>query len=1505
MAEDITLTATLDAAAVDVALNQIVKRVGQMQKSSDTSMKKMGETIGEVTGVLQTQLKQFRKAEKEGPLTEKQQKAFQELREDILKNVEALELLIQRMRQAQKIPVQFDTGTQLVSRKQIRGRTESGIGRVRGERFEKELTAMLETAEGRVKQSAQAILADLQAIFNDPTIEGSKFNREIGLLIDKMKRLQSETKKADQQARDFVNIGGVPRVESRETRAFGDVEKDAKDFHDLLTGIMSRTEGTVRDRAATIREDLSKMMDDPKISSQQYRKELNDLEKELDDILDKEQDRQRINIEGGATGIGGRRIDVREQIGRDIAGLEGEQLEQQLTQLMQSSREIVARDAASMKADLQAIFQLDYADAERLQANVSEIQKRADRLEKIKPVDLATAEEISQMSTLNTLMDELAQAVTATSGTTNQQAQERIQEQQELANIIKANAERRGAASNKDLAAVKRSITEVRRLGRVYKEPVEAAEELAEQVEQVAEAVQEIDPISEKLDAKQALNIFEENARDVEVLLKSNNREVRAIATELKRLGMEAKTAFDNGEKEAKEFRREQEKLRNATREVADAFDEDIPSGTETARISYWKLGNTMDRVGVRGAGGAVQIVDALRGIPPAAVAGVLAIAALVAGIAKLIEGLTRLGTEAARAFATFVKGSVESARNIEVTDRQLGGLVRNASLGEGFRNLLLDKSFQVGLNLTGDFARVIVPLAENVDEVERAAEIAATLAHAFQETDENIANAIKQAAGGHFRPLIERFGLTEFEISKIKDAQDRVGEFTGVLDGLAEALERRGLDLEGTFGGTLQLLLGQLSVLREQIQITVGEPVRDALAEQLQQLFSLVEDRKDAFMDFFRDLGDTVGDVITTAGDVVRSLIGDITDADIEQFRGELDDLGESVEGLLKSVQNLVSGEDTNLVDYAIAGTNALQGLVDVTSSLVQDLAELKEGIDFVTDLDPLGLGVNVGDVFGHVGEAVEANLTAPARLAETLGKAIRAAVDPDIDFQGQELGREALEEVFFWLREDEKAAEDLEDAQDSLTTSTEGLTQAQRDEIDAATERAHRMRELEQLLLAAEAAQEKIDKAEAKLARDRALREQQINTRRDRANIDLDLKRSQQREDLFKKHMFNMLKLTDDFNFRVSEAGIQFDQKEEDIHQKHQDKLADIDRNVADKKIDIEKKFRERLKDIRAKFDLDAEEAIRRNDAVGLLRIRRRMKLELDQAKRQRDNQIKEADDAAEKRREDAKIWLERAVRDNDIAENRKLDDLRRADEQRRAQLIEQYNFEYAQIDTQYRRQRDAIAENQRRAQADLEEQFAKRREDLNAALEADYDTVTEWKDSETEYMELTLQTQLDILRAQRRMWLQEGTLFRHLAQNLFNPGAFNNNFYDPNTNVGSGGPSDRGEPIGGSVEADVDDPVGSGFRKQHGGYVTTGNVYGINERGTEAFYATRAGIIQSRGSLLESPYMRGGSVMNIDNSRMIQADINTTDPTHMSPIQRTMIKQMITEEMLSHGV
>ena len=1517
---DVVLTATLDSRGVDRALKHIEQRFDQMAKSGNKRMRELGIATGKMAAGfkeseerLEGLLNAFNEDLKDTDSGDKQQikriegdikktKAeFVALRASVVQSARAVDILIRRLRDIEDIQVKVGVK---IPRNELRELINQEISKIRGDILEQRLRVIMRKAKGVVKEDANAMLKDLQALMNDPTISGKELGQQIDLITRKLRQM-------GQTARDAQEVGGERRVESRERRGGGIAQEEARALSAQLQRIADADLGRVSAQAKIMREDLEKAMKDPQASADQLEKDIKDINKELGNVIKQSQAAQNLRIKDVQTGrftTGGRRDDVRRKQAELLAGSGvGRELNQQINRLLNSAQEDVRQAASNMQKDIAKIFD-GPLEGEALLDEIKKLKTVADGLGEIKPVDVVDEEEINAVKRLNDSMRTLDRVSSEVSENVTDAGQQRIQEEQKIAQAAADRVNSGKKAAKEEQNAIKKSISSIRTIGKEFKKAAVDAEDVAEAVEEIADAVEDIDPIDKKIQGKEGMKAFNLIMKDTSALVRSSDKDVRQLGKDLQRAGREAKDSMDKGRKSTADFRKEMERLRGLVNRTADAFDEEIPSGANKSTVSMWKLGNAMDRIGVRGVGGAVRIADAFRGISPAAIGGVLAVAAITAGVIKLVEALGRLVQKSAEAFAGFIEGASESAKAVEVTDRQLGAFLRAPELGVGYRKLLQSISFDVGLDLTRNFSKVIVPLARDLDEVEEAAKIAGTLANAFQETEEAISNAIKQASGGHFRPLIQRFGLTEFEIDRIQRYQERFGEFTGVLVGLGEALEFRGLSID-TLSGTLQLLTGQLAVLKEQILITVGEPVNDAFARQLESLFNLVDDRKDSILGFFENLGDTVASVIDTVGDILNDLFSNISDQDIRELEVSVQGVGGSIERLLESVSILLQTDEGSIADYMIAATDATAGLILKLDELVSTLGFIRDlpVFDTNTILKEGGEVATLGDTIGFVASNIERGVTGPIfRAPETVGRLLRG-IDPDIDIDEAAVWKELLSELVpllftLGIVTDEATAKRkaLSEAEEEGNKVTDESVDATKDLINARQEIVAQLQDLEQLQLEALEAQEKITEAEEKLAADRIMREEEIRTRFARQEIDLETQRSHQREDLFGRHVERLLQLTESFNFDRQQSGIQFDRKEEDTHTKHQDKIADIDRKVADKKIDIEKKFRDRLADIRRRFDLDAEEAIRRNDAVGLLRIRRRMRAELETARINRDRQEEEVESSAEDRREDARIWLERAIRDNDEAETRKLEDIEAADAERRRQLIDQYNFEFDQINTQYERRRSAIDTNEARAIEDMNANFDARKEALEMSLEDEFNLVKEWKDKETEYMALKLKEQAALLAQQRAIWVREMRIMRTLIGNasVFDPG----NLTGVPSSFGTGPPGGVSDRFGRRGDLVVENGV-VGYR-QHGGFVTSGNIYGVNERGAEAFYATRAGIIAPRDSFIGSPF-GVGSTSNIDNSRHVNADIYASDPTQMNPIQRTIMRQIVTEELLNYGV
>ncbi len=1309
----------------------------------------------------------------------------------------------------------------------------------------------------------------------------------------KERGINLDTSKVEKAAKSFSEID----------KAILEINEDA--LKNKLTRLVERGVPAVSNAAKIIRKDLEKAFKDPRASADELLAIMKRLEEQAGKIEGAEFAGRMVGGEAGSR-AGGERGAVKARVTSILSEEQGKQLEQQVARLMKSTQDEVAEGAALIQAQLRDLFDVP-PESERYKTEIARIKAELKGFEDVKPIDVIKADELRDLDQMNAKLAQFDKRVAEAADKVDDASGERLSGLQ-----AEAQAQADLARTGQQTAA--KSITSINKLNSKAADQVKAYKKIEDSVEDVGEEVDKLKPITDKLLDKKGQNEHKKFITETNFLLKSEQHEVRRISIELKKMGIAAKEAHKKGEKSAEEFLAEMKKLRGLARDTGKAFGEEVPRGTRKAKASLWKMGRAADSMGVRSAGSIFRITDALGGIGPAAVVGAVAIAGIAFALSKVLQVLIEVAKKAATLFFDFTKGSVESARAIEVVDRQLSGLLDAPEMGKAFRNLLLETSFDVGLNLTKNFAKVVVPLAKDLDEVERAAGIAASLAHAFQETDEAISNAIKQAAGGHFRPLIQRFGLTQREIKKIQDYQEAMGELTGTLKGLEEAIDRRGLNLEN-FRGSLQFLIGQFDVFREQLQITFGEPVRDALSEQLKKLFDLVDQRKEALLQFFRSLGESVGTVISTAGEIVEGILNNITDLDIAEFQVQIEDLGESTGDLLEDIGSLLGADDTSLVDTI----TKLVGLTDDLVTNLSTIATYLEGAKNILTLGGLGekrltfgvAGIDIDKSVNDIKDALQAAASGGniSKIFPDLAKLGLLLASGNVSGDNLVVLRDALlevgenipgignllaliDELSEQSRDAAEAAGDLEEAQNSLDEAMGSGTGTEKAVNDLLLLR-DALREMEQAEDAALIAQEEIDEKQDKLDTDRRMAEERVRTQFARNRIGQDIKRSQQREDLEARHIQRLTKMNEDYHFSREQSLLGFDRKEDDLNLKHSDKLLDIDRKTADKKIDIEQKFRDKLADMRAKFDLDAEEAIRRNDAVGLLRIRRRMQLELDQAETGRERDVRAADDSAEDKREDARIWLERGIRDNETAEQRKLDDLKAADEKQRQQIIDQYNWEFEQIDVRYQRERDKIIENEGYALEDMDKNFKARQEALDIALEAQYIAVKKWEDLKLEYTRTKLREATLLQQAYARVFLSEGSLTHFLD--------FGQDFAGLSTRL----PQATG--ISGGSLIFSDDPYSPnnvvGF-KQHGGIVTQGNRYGINERGFENFLATRSGIIMPREPFLMSPTASQGNT-TIDNSRNINADMQLYDPSYVSPIQRAVTRELITEEYLKFGL
>ena len=730
------------------------------------------------------------------------------------------------------------------------------------------------------------------------------------------------------------------------------VGMDTNALRDQMIMLVDKSTGYVQGAAQKFREELDKMLRDPP-PADELKARLVEIETHINNLIDKAHETQQISIgpqPGGVSGKGGQRDVLSEARKLGEAQIHAGDLEARVDALMGTISATVTQRAADVKLELQGMFDVDIK-ADAAEAELSDFLSTVKELEAIEPIGFVEAQEASKVQSVD---DEYHKLM----GTYNELINLSGMEGAAAVKAHKQAADASRARATGDQANAAKHATNINKMNGKIKEQIKQTKDaqktwdgLNESILASAQSTDALGVASAKVNLAETYNRLNTVIAKSGLLLQSTNSKAHSVGLTLQNAGEKAKTALDKGDKSAEDINEELQRMEGLANKAGTAFQVNMDKASGSAKrasASLWKVGNALDRTGVRGVGGIIRIIDAFKGLGPAAIGAAVAIGGILIVVTKLIGAVVELGKKAATAFTEFIKGAVETAKRIEITDRHLGALIRRPDLGAGFRDYLLGESFRVGIDLTEDFSRVVVPLAKTTEEIKRAATAAGTLAHAFGETSESISRSFKQAAGGHFRPFQQLFGITPQEIDNIQRLQKAHGTLLGTIEGIEEALQFRGLNLE-SFEGTLQLIAGRLEVLKTQVRLTVGTPVRDALGEQLENIFKIVEERGPALNKLFAKIGDVVAEVISRAGEFVQALIGDVDDQDLVDLGNAFDTLGEKVSAAVVAITELLTTDDRNVVE-------TIEFLIDKLASLTEKLIIVIEFFEKLQGYDYFG---------------------------------------------------------------------------------------------------------------------------------------------------------------------------------------------------------------------------------------------------------------------------------------------------------------------------------------------------------------------------------------------------------------------------------------------------------------------------------------------------------------------------------------------------------------------
>lgn len=863
-------------------------------------------------------------------------------------------------------------------------------------------------------------------------------------------------------------------------------------------------------------------------------------------------------------------------------------------------------------------------------------------------------------------------------------------------------------------------------MGSAFGDKVETFSQFEKEVRKLSGSVKTLaKDLSEtsKTDAlKEALNVQEADQRlkslnaTLNSLFGNSIPQARQFAGTLQDAAANSRTLFDQGKISAEQFNKEMAGLNTranrATREFADGFGEEVPQAINRSQVSLFKLGTTFDRLGQRGAGGAIRIVDALKGINPALIVAAVGIAGLVIGVQKLGQAFIAVANKAKEFFIQVLKDSVDTSKRFELLERQFLNIFDGSEEDvSALFDFILQKSVQLGTDLS-EISKLLIPEVGSLEELDKAFNLISTLQFSFGRTTEEVFRAIKQGSADLFRSLQEQFGLLGTDINRIKELQEIEGPLTGLLTGIEEFLNRTGRSFD-VFENSLARIQGSFEALRTIALRALGEPIRNEIAEQLQKILDFVEENEAALEALLFGVGDAVSNVLATIGNIGDDLFeGDINFEDLldilERAEGFAVQLVSLADDIVPDDIGTIPEAFLTALEFAERTVLIMRVWLEIGRAVAAQAEKANQDIREFQDT----LFRNSGGLLGQPLEEPQWDGEGP-RPPTSGERAVGFLEGIGADFSDIEESIKLLDEQQAARREAIKAIQDQSDA-------TLDSVDAQLQENDALQEYNRLADE------AAEAAKEIAD-AKAEAEEEGRQRVEDLNIELGRRTLDLEIEFARERREIWQDLVDDLQKSYQDFLDDVADAQTDANRKLEDIDIEYGRRLADLDESQAQDRLDIEKDFQDKLEDIRRRFDFDASEAIRNNDAVALRRIRRRMQFELDEARRNRDKDIRDANDKAKERREDLKKWLDREVEDAALAEARKEEDLLLAFERRNEALRDQYDLE---LRDQQIKERERV-------------------EDLKRWREQEYQDLLLWWDRKIAAIRLKYEEELAVIR------------------------------------------------------------------------------------------------------------------------------------------------------------
>lgn len=1492
--EEFLFQADIDNKLAIAALKEMEAAAKKLEASGDASFQSIGTEIDKVTKALkknqqeleggsQTQVKQF----KQGLIGIKDfRTGLTAMLADIRKVVKESEGLAKGLDFS---GVFEDVGTIELDEIIDVGAAEAGI-----DNLIKLTDRLARSTVAGASEMAAALRERLVRALDDSQLSGKELRAE----LRRIRATAIET---------FKGLGETPDTDVSEALKADVVLRQMELIKSKGQDLMASSNASMRDFGNNVvarADELQDLFNRNQISAKQFASEMSTLGKQLNDTL------KAASVEGLKP------MDEVLNLQRTIGKLsETNKLIDQMAASTSGNLVIAGQAAADKIAELHDQFKQSLITPKQLEDGITDVNKTARAL-------LGTFKEYEEIQVAESLG--LADAEVALV---------KVREQAtKLASSTTTEAKKAGAALLKNAEILEQQYERgAKSLAQFTKEAGKLETKATSLNKKFGDLIKK--DITKPFDTSRAQAEIKSLEGTVEHLTKSTSQEAQEAGETLEKVGKDMERAWIRGEVSAEELISTLRKLRSEGQRLGRTYGAEMEDSTNRGTASIWKMSRALDSVGIRGGGSILRVVDGIKNISPAAIVAGAAILGIALAVMKLGELAINVGRKLGKMFLNVTKDAVEVAASFEAVEAQLTNIFQGKTdLARQTLARILDLSAEFGVDLAGEISQIFLPLVDSFAQFEEIAELSSTLAAKTGKDVDTIARALKQGVAGHFRPLQEQFGVLQGDIENIKRLQEDLGDTTGLIQGMQDFFDRTGTSWD-TFEGTLRRVRGQVEQTVRIFKLEFGEPVKIALVEQLQAISKWFQDNRAALQDFFRDLGESVGKVVTGIGEFLQSFLESINEEDLDEIATRVSVIAEQIQMFLDNIA------DANF-DFVI---DSLLFMLEVTNRLV---LAARRFVAFVTaGKQALNLDLSDLALLATGPQAI------PGLIAQGVGENIGQRL------RGEETGVDQAKETIAAFEEEQRALQELiekeRERREERRKTRDAVVDTSEDEADAMFKLNALTAEQSALLEKVKTAADELNEAfeDFNTEMERAFRD--IFVEEGRRRLDNMIANAQKRLDLATKHR----EALEDIDTKADVADFEREKdrgrKEEDIHREHNRKLRENDIDEARKVEDLLERHLNRLKEIREKFDLDAQEAIRMNDAVALLRIRRRMELELRQENRRFDIATERAVDAAQDKRDKLDRLLQDELDDLRINNERKIEDI----EDRHDQEVDAEKVKYARLleqqEIEEERKAAALALWLKREEQDFNQMWLDKNADLINRMD---DAIDIYEDGMDRLLEINAAMALLMAQGVQIPFSQGFGQGFNIPFEFFGvqqPAGGLSSRFNQGTVIGQAGdtpitgsdvPLGSTPPTQQSTDADLrnlalhladqlglnapsttqliidatrDELValvlewqralnaGGHQGRRHGGITNVNVPYTVNEdRGNgegEGFVPIEHGIVAPQQRFIAASQAAPQLVGNIDNSRNMSADISLLDPNSMTEIQKTLIRSFVTDILL----